>query len=62
MRNWLKQERIKQGFTQENIAVACRISRSYYSMIEQGKRTPLPNTAKNIAENLSIEDWTMFYK
>ncbi|MGG0656483.1 helix-turn-helix transcriptional regulator [Rummeliibacillus pycnus] len=61
MRNWLKQERIKQGLTQEKIAVASEISRAYYNMIERGNRTPLPDIAIKIANNLSI-DWTNFYK
>lgn len=61
MRTWLKDYRIKTGLTQEQIALLSGISRSYYTHIEQGTKTPSVGTAKSIAKVLKF-DWTLFFE
>jgi transcriptional regulator with XRE-family HTH domain len=61
--SWLKQIRIDNCVSQDDVATACGISRQYYSLIEngdRGKKLPVP-TAKKIAGALGI-DWTRFYE
>lgn len=60
LREWLKNKRLDNGLTQEKVAKAVDINRSYYNMIENGARTPRPILAKRIGELLSL-DWTRFY-
>ncbi|ELK47217.1 helix-turn-helix transcriptional regulator [Halobacillus sp. BAB-2008] len=53
MRNNLRNVRIEKGFKDvEELAGLLGISASYYYKIEQGKRTPSINLAKNIADEL----------
>ncbi|MBP7213301.1 MAG: helix-turn-helix transcriptional regulator [Anaerolineaceae bacterium] len=49
------------GLTQQEVADAAQIKRSYYGLIENGERTPLPHNAKRIASVLDF-DWTLFYE
>lgn len=48
------------NLTQEDVAAQSKITRSYYTMIETGKRTPSVNVAKRIASTLNF-DWTLFF-
>lgn len=59
MRDWLVDIRLKNKLTQEQVAERADIERSYYNMIERGKRRPSVEIAKKIANVLSI-DWTIF--
>lgn len=60
-RQWLKDKRTKQSLTQLDVAIMAEIERSYYTMIEQGKRRPSPEVAMKIAAALKF-DWTIFFK
>ncbi|MEF2293102.1 helix-turn-helix transcriptional regulator [Virgibacillus dokdonensis] len=60
MRTWLKGLRMQRGYTQERVSIESGIERSYYTMIEQGKRNPSVSVAKSIAVTLGFE-WTIFF-
>ncbi|MCU5341223.1 helix-turn-helix domain-containing protein [Bacillus cereus] len=60
MRKWLKDFRYLKGYTHEGIANKCKISRSYYTHIENGTKTPSVEIAKKIGGNLNF-DWTFFF-
>ncbi|MDA2701383.1 helix-turn-helix transcriptional regulator [Bacillus cereus] len=60
MRKWLKDFRYLKGYTHEDIANKCKISRSYYTHIENGTKTPSVEIAKKIGESLNF-DWTFFF-
>ena len=40
MREWLIRQREKNGLTQDQVAKESEIERTYYNMIERGKRRP----------------------
>ncbi|MFE3576865.1 helix-turn-helix transcriptional regulator [Lysinibacillus sp. NPDC059133] len=61
MRTWLKDIRLMKKATQEEIAELSNISRSYYTQIELGLKTPNVDTAKKIAVALGF-DWSNFFK
>ncbi|WP_035502458.1 helix-turn-helix transcriptional regulator [Parageobacillus thermoglucosidasius] len=61
MRTWLKELREKKGMTQSQVAENCEISRSYYTHIENGTKTPTVKVAKKIASVLDFS-WTIFFK
>ena len=52
MRIKLKEARIKKNIEVKEIARKLRISESFYYKIEQGKRNPAINLAKDIADLL----------
>ena len=58
---WLKDLRIKAGYSQEEIAEKCKISRSYYSYIERGKKKPQVEIAKLLGKELKF-NWTNLYE
>jgi len=60
-RTWLKEYRVEKGYNQEQVAKRVNIERSYYNMIENGKRNPSTKVAKNIANYLQF-DWTIFFE
>lgn len=60
-RNWLITKRKEKGMTQEQVAEAAGIARSYYTRIENGDHKVPVNTAKHIAQALEL-DWTLFYE
>lgn len=65
-RDWLRKIRRQNGYEScEKLAVTIGISGSHYTNIENGKRTPKPETAKTIALALNFKehgyDWTKFY-
>jgi transcriptional regulator with XRE-family HTH domain len=59
--SWLKNKRINKGLTQNQVAEKCKISRSYYTHIENGTKTPTVSVAKQIGSTLSF-NWTLFFK
>lgn len=61
MNAWLKELRLKKGFTQNEVADAANIERPYYTMIETGKRNPSVTVAKSIANVIGF-DWTLFFE
>lgn len=61
MRIWLKDYRRKNGLTQGETADLAGISRSYYTHIEKGNKTPTVKVAKAIAKALDF-NWTFFFE
>lgn len=61
MRVWLKVQRRRNGLTQEETANLSGISRSYYTHIEQGNKTPTVKVAKAIAGVLGF-NWTLLFE
>lgn len=59
MREWLIRQREKNGLTQDQVAKESEIERTYYNMIERGKRRPSVEVAKRIGKVLQF-DWTYF--
>lgn len=57
----LKLHRENLGLTQSEVAKKVDISRSYYTNIELGIKTPAVPVAKKIAEVLNLE-WVIFYE
>ncbi|WP_074011046.1 helix-turn-helix domain-containing protein [Numidum massiliense] len=67
MRQWLIDTRQSKGLTQQHVACLAGISRSYYSQIESGAKTPGKETAKKVAHALQchvalfyltkVDDW-----
>ncbi len=51
----LREERKKQGLTVEMVAKACGISRSFVTLIENGKRSPGKQILPKIADALQIK-------
>lgn len=61
MRHWLKTIRMKKCKTQYEVAELSGISRSYYTNVELGIKTPTVDVAKKIAKTLDFE-WSIFFK
>jgi putative transcriptional regulator len=61
MRKWLVEIREERGLTQEEAANKSDIERSYYNMIERGKRRPSVEVAQKIGFALHF-DWTYFFE
>jgi transcriptional regulator with XRE-family HTH domain len=55
----LRCERIKQGKTAQTVAKACKVSRSYITLIENGKRLPGKKNISKIALALKLETGTV---
>ncbi|MGM0775475.1 MAG: helix-turn-helix transcriptional regulator [Bacillota bacterium] len=60
MRYWLKKFRNNRKLTQEEVAKLCNISRSFYTQIENGTKTPSVDVAKKIAKTLEF-NWVLFF-
>ena len=60
-RMWLKDIRIEKGLTQQDVANSGGFARTYYTMVEQGKRTPSVDIAKTISRVMGFE-WTIFFE
>lgn len=60
MRLWLKKLRETAGLTHEQVADRAVISRSYYTNIENGTKTPSVKAAKLIAKVLGFQ-WEVFF-
>lgn len=56
----LKLKRGAKGLTQKDMADQLGVSKEYYNMIENDKKTPSVTIAKEISKILEI-DWTTFY-
>lgn len=61
MRWALRAMRLERHWTQEHLAKTVGISRSYYSMIEYGKRDPTLHLAARMAEILDVDIPTLFF-
>lgn len=61
IRQWLKEIREEKGLTQQEVADRAQMERSYYTMIERGKRKPSVQIAKSIAKVMGF-DWTIFFE
>ncbi|WP_312543005.1 helix-turn-helix transcriptional regulator [Enterococcus sp.] len=61
MRKWLVEIREERGLTKEEAANKSDIERSYYNMIERGKRRPSVEVAQKIGFALHF-DWTYFFE
>ena len=57
----LKINRLKLGFTQENLAEKADISTHYLAMIELAQKFPSANMLERIARALEIEPYELFY-
>lgn len=60
MRLWLRNKRIKDKISQEDLSNRVGISQNYYSSIETGNRRPSPKVAKKIAKELNL-NWQDFF-
>lgn len=60
MREWLKEMRNNRHLTQEEVAKLSGISRTHYTQIETGNKTPSVEVAKRIARTLKF-DWVVFF-
>ena len=56
----LKLKRGAKGLTQKDMADQLGVSKEYYNMIENDRKTPSVTIAKEIGKILEI-DWTTFY-
>nr|PZN17647.1 MAG: XRE family transcriptional regulator [Chloroflexota bacterium] len=61
MRRWLIELRKERGLSQHQLASRIGISRSYYSEIEVGTKTPSGRTAKKIADYFGF-DMSVFFE
>ena len=59
-RLWLQELRISANKTHQEVADESCIERAYYTMIENGTRSPSPAVAQRIAGALNF-DWTIFF-
>ncbi|MDR0958101.1 MAG: helix-turn-helix domain-containing protein [Clostridiales bacterium] len=59
--SWLKDVRCSMFLSQKDAAALCGISKSYFSLLENGLRSPRPKTAIKIAAALKF-DWTNFFQ
>lgn len=50
----LRQQREAQGFSQENLALAVGLDRTYISLLERGRRKPSYNTLIRLCQALAI--------
>lgn len=61
MRQWLVEKRKERQLSQQETADLIGISRSYYSEIEVGVKTPGGKTAKRIADLFDV-DMAIFFE
>lgn len=52
--NVLREQRVKNNFTQEKLAEYCELDRTYVSLLERGLRQPTITTIFKIAKALNI--------
>jgi len=55
----LRKERVKLGLSAEKLAKACKISRSYITLIENGNRLPGKKQIPKIAKALGLKTGTV---
>lgn len=51
----LREQRIKQGLSQEGLALICDLDRTFISMLERGKRQPSLASIITLAKALDIQ-------
>jgi putative transcriptional regulator len=56
----LEEKRRKKNLTQEDVANQLGISRQYYNAIENNKKKPSVDLAKQLSNILDVE-WTIFF-
>ena len=61
MRTWLQNLRNEKNMTHADVATNSNIKRPYYTMIENGTRSPSVKVAKRIANVLGF-NWTIFFE
>lgn len=61
MRKWLREMRDDRNLTQEEVAKLSGISRTHYTQIEIGRKTPSVDVAKRIAKTLKF-NWVIFFE
>ncbi|MBP0725571.1 helix-turn-helix transcriptional regulator [Bacillus sp. RG28] len=61
MKDWLKEKRLKFGYTREEISRLAEISVSYYGEIERGEKIPSWKVAKRISNILDFDMILFFY-
>lgn len=62
MRDKLRKVRKEQHFTQDSLSKKINIHRTYYSMIESGKRNPSLKLAISIKKALNYKEDDIFEK
>ena len=60
MRQWLREIRKSQRYSQREVAEMAGISQSYFCFIEQGIKDVKVETAMKIAKSLDFQ-WVRFY-
>ncbi len=61
MRTWLKNIREEKGYSQNQFSKLISVTYQYYNFIENGRRRPSIEVAKEIAEVLGF-DWNRFFE
>lgn len=61
MRKWLKEKRLEEKLTQEEVAIKADIARTTYAAYEQGERDPSVGVAKRIGNVMNFP-WTLFFE
>jgi len=56
----IKENRRKNGLSQEKLAEKARISTPFVAMIEVSRKFPTPEVLDRIAEALNIKTWQLF--
>ena len=59
--NNIRSFREKQGYTQNDFAEECIISRAYYGRIERGEHSITLETCEKIAKTLGVHIKDLFY-
>ncbi len=60
MRQWLRDRRLAEQLTQEEVAKHLGLARAYYTQIELGNRRPSPEVAQALGRLLHFS-WTIFF-
>jgi len=47
------------GLTQEELAYACDLDRTYVSLLERGKRQPTLTTIYSVSDALGVKPWLL---
>ncbi|MDR3329664.1 MAG: helix-turn-helix domain-containing protein [Mycoplasmataceae bacterium] len=53
--NNIRMHRERQGYTQDEFAFQCGISRAYYGRIERGEHSITIETLKNISDQINVK-------
>jgi len=60
-REWLKEQRMSKGYTQNEVANLLHVTPRYYQYIEWGQRSPHVEVGKELGKLLGF-DWTKLYE